>query len=150
MTIGFTYDIFRIKRKAIRTGTLLTYLEDFLYWIIVALIMFSVVYFSNDGEIRGFIFLGTVIGVILYVLLLSKLVIKVSIAFIKLVYRIIVTVWKIITYPIKILVRILSIPGRFITRKTTTVCRRVRRSGKTILSKAALWHRIFKNARKKI
>jgi hypothetical protein len=32
------------------------YVEDFFYWIIAALVMFAIVYLSNDGELRGYIF----------------------------------------------------------------------------------------------
>lgn len=150
MAIGFVYDLFRIKRKAVKTGALFTYLEDFLYWVIVALIMLSVVYLSNDGEIRGYIFLGTVIGVILYTLLLSRIVIKLSIGAIKLLWRVLSTIWKIVIYPIKIILKILAVPGRFLSKKARAAFRKVKRSGKLTLSKAAIWRRIFRNARKKI
>ena len=60
MLIAFIFDLFRIKRKAVETGNLLTYIEDLLYWIIAALVMFAVVYLANEGELRGYIFLGVV------------------------------------------------------------------------------------------
>ena len=49
MLIAFIYDLFRVKRKTIRTKTLGVVIEDFLFWILAALVMFSVVYYSNEG-----------------------------------------------------------------------------------------------------
>lgn len=148
--IGFIYDLFRIKRKTVKTGALFTWLEDFLYWVLVALIMFLLVYYSNDGEIRGYIFLGTAIGVVLYALLLSKSVIKTSMFIIHLIGKICRTLWKVISYPVKILLKILRVPGRFIAKKTSAASRRVKRSGKTVFARASNWGRIFKHIRKKI
>ena len=69
MIIAFVYDIFRVRRKAIKSGNLIVYFEDFIYWIIVALVLFAVVYRSNEGEIRGYLILGVIIGIILYAFL---------------------------------------------------------------------------------
>jgi len=66
MIIAFIYDAFRIKRRAVKTSALVTYIEDIIYWIIVSIIMFAVVYYSNEGEIRGYLFLGTILGAVLY------------------------------------------------------------------------------------
>ncbi|HOQ00346.1 MAG TPA: spore cortex biosynthesis protein YabQ [Acetivibrio clariflavus] len=33
MIIAFIYDIFRIRRKTIKSGNLIVYFEDFIYWI---------------------------------------------------------------------------------------------------------------------
>jgi spore cortex biosynthesis protein YabQ len=150
MLIGFIYDLFRIKRKAIKTGTVITYLEDFFYWILVSLIMFSVVYYSNDGEIRGYNFIGTILGIVLYSLLLSKIVINSSMFVIRVICRVFTTVWRILIFPFKVLMKALAVPGRFLAKKTTLACKKARRSGRTMLSKANIWHRIFRNSRKKI
>ena len=62
MIIAFIYDVFRI-RKAIRTSNIIVYFEDFIYWILVALVLF-VVYISNEGELRGYLIVGAIIGII--------------------------------------------------------------------------------------
>ena len=148
--IGFIYDVFRIKRKAIRTNSIALYIEDFIYWIIVSLVMFGMVYYSNDGEIRGFTFLGTAIGVVLYILLLSKYVIMVSLAAIRIVYRVLRVIWKVVAFPFKIVFRILRIPAGFLLNNMKRTCRKTRSIGRNQMSKAIIWGRIFKNIRKKI
>ena len=148
--IGFIYDIFRIKRKAIRTNNIALYIEDFIYWIIVSLVMFGVVYYSNDGEIRGFTFLGTAIGVVLYILLLSKYVIKVALFIIRTVYRVLKVMWKVVAFPFKIVFKILRIPAGFLLKHMKKTYRKTRSIGRNQMSKAIIWGRVFKNIRKKI
>ncbi|MCX7922223.1 MAG: spore cortex biosynthesis protein YabQ [Clostridia bacterium] len=150
MLIAFVYDLLRVKRRAIKTSTAVINIEDFLYWIAVALIMFSVVYYSNEGEIRGYVFVGTVLGVVLYSLMLSRFVIKSSLFIIGIVYKVIVTTWRIISYPIKIVIKILSIPARFAKKYVTKACRATKRAGKNRIAKARVWGKILKNIRKKI
>ena len=58
MIIAFVYDIFRIFRKAVKTGSLVTFVQDLLFWLIACIIMFLSIFQSNDGELRGFLFLG--------------------------------------------------------------------------------------------
>lgn len=147
--IAFIYDIFRIKRKAIKTNAIFIHIEDFLYWIIVALVMFGVVYYSNDGEIRGFIFIGTVIGVTIYVMLLSRLVVGTSMIIIKAVYKTLHFIWKVLSYPFKLIYKILSVPAIFLLRIFRKSYRRIKHIGKNRLSKAAIWSKVLKNMRKK-
>jgi len=83
--IALVYDLFRILRKAVRTGSLVTYAEDLLFWLIVSVIMFLTIYYSNDGELRAYLFIGACIGVILYALLLSRIVMASSLFIIRIV-----------------------------------------------------------------
>ncbi len=148
--IAFIFDIFRIKRKAIKTSNILTYIEDFLYWIIAALVMFAIVYFSNDGELRGYIFFGTVMGAALYILLLSKTVIKISLKLIRVISRILRTTWNVLSYPFRFMIKILSIPGIILFNFICKALKAARRVSRTNIAKISVKKRIFRNARKKI
>ena len=94
MLIAFIYDLFRIKRKAVKTRSIFIHIEDFAYWIVVALVMFTCVYLSNDGQVRGYIFIGSTIGVVLYVLLFSRAVTKVIIFTARVVKRFFKTLFE--------------------------------------------------------
>jgi spore cortex biosynthesis protein YabQ len=83
--VALVYDLFRILRKAVRTGSLMTYVQDLLFWLIVSVIMFLTIFYSNDGELRAYLFIGACIGVILYALLLSRIVIASSLFIIRIV-----------------------------------------------------------------
>lgn len=150
MLIAFLYDLFRIKRKTIKTHILMIYLEDLIFWILVAVILFLTVYLSNDGEIRGFIFLGTAIGIILYALTLSRLVMGLALLILRGICRALLFLWQVITYPFKLLFRILSIPGRGILRMIRWVGRGLRRFGRARSMQVRSWKRALRNIRKKV
>lgn len=150
MIIAFIYDVFRIKRKAIKTSNLIVYFEDFVYWILVALVLFAVVYMSNDGELRGYLLIGALIGIVLYSLLLSRIVMTVFLFIIGLIYKFFRIVFTILLIPIKVLIKILRVPAKIIYKGLRTVFGKARRASKTKLSKFFIWKKRFKNIIKKI
>lgn len=95
--IALVYDLFRIMRKAVKTGTLVTYAQDLLFWLIVSIIMFLTIYYSNDGELRAYLFIGACIGVILYALLLSRIIMASSLFIIRIVF-----------YPFRLILQMLN------------------------------------------
>ena len=60
------YDVLRILRGIIPHGTFLVNLEDLVYWIYVAVVVFVELYDKNDGRLRGYVFGGLLAGMILY------------------------------------------------------------------------------------
>ncbi|OPX43819.1 spore protein YabQ [Ruminiclostridium hungatei] len=113
---AFLYDLLRIKRRAVKTGVIFVGLEDILYWLTVAVFLFITVYNSNSGQMRGFIFIGNVIGVMLYESLLSNLIIKSSMMVIRLIIKIFKFIWMAVSYPFKLAYKIIAIPVAFIFR----------------------------------
>lgn len=150
MVIAFIYDIFRVKRRTVKTASIFIYIEDLLYWIIVAVVMFGTLYYTNDGEIRGYIFLGSILGVILYAVLLSNIIISVFLAIIKLITIVLTTIWKVITFPFVILIRILSYPARFLMKLCKKVFRKCRRMTKNWFYAASMWGKRIRNKIKRI
>ncbi|HEX2927686.1 MAG TPA: spore cortex biosynthesis protein YabQ [Ruminiclostridium sp.] len=158
--LAFLYDILRIKRRAIKTSVIVVNIEDIIYWLLAAVIVFLTVYSSNDGQMRGFIFIGNILGVILYLSLLSKIVIASSMMVINLIKRIILFIWKIISYPFRIIFKILFIPlrligrcfGKFI-RKAFGGTGKVMHNAKGVTAagfrKAAAWGKQIRKVRKK-
>ncbi len=150
MLIAFVYDTFRIKRKIVNTGKLIIYLEDLLFWIMIAVIIFMVMYYSNDGEVRGYIFIGNILGAFLYMLLFSKAIVAASVFIIGIIVRVIKTIFIIIMYPIRIIMKILSVPGNFFLKILNKVLHKVKLIHNIKVSRAKEWTRIIKNLRKKI
>lgn len=150
MFIGLVYDAFRIKRKKVKSGGVITSMEDFLYWIMVSIILFCVIFVSNNGELRGYIFLGTAAGVMMYVTLLSKPVTWVSLGLMKVVARTAKILWKIGTYPLYILYRIFRVPSCFMYRAVKKGYGKAHRISKARFSFLIVRRKIFKNLRKKI
>lgn len=76
--IGILFDIFRILRKSFKTKDIITYIQDVLFWLISGGIILYTIFKFNNGELRGFIFIGIGLGTILYMLLFSKIFIKIN------------------------------------------------------------------------
>lgn len=100
--IGIIFDIFRILRKTFKTADIITYIQDVIFWIITGgLILFSIFIFNN-GELRFYLFIGIFIGLVVYMLSLSKYFIKINVFIINLIKKIISKILQIILKPVKI------------------------------------------------
>lgn len=140
--VAFLYDILRIKRRAIKTSVIMVGLEDILYWLVAAVFLFIIVYKSNSGEMRGYIFIGNIIGVILYESLFSKIIIASSVMIINIIKRILLFVWRILSYPFKLIFKILSIPISFIFKQIFKLAKISFNKAKRISGKAGNFTRI--------
>lgn len=158
--MAFLYDVIRIKRRAIKTNTIIVGLEDILFWLIAAIFVFLTVYSSNDGQMRGFIFIGNILGVVLYLSLLSRLVIASSMMVINFLKKLFIFVWKVICWPIKLIFKILSVPvifmGKCLGKPGKAICRATWRlvsgAGKTTgrqINKLTIWGKELIKIRKK-
>lgn len=96
IVIGILFDIFRILRKSFRTPDILTYIQDFTFWILSGLILLYSIFKFNNGELRAYVFFEIILGVFIYMLLLSK---HIIIFFVKLIS----IIKSVVSYPIKIL-----------------------------------------------
>lgn len=113
MIIGVLFDIFRIIRKSFKTPDFITYIEDILFWILTGFVLLFTIFTFNNGEIRIYIFVGLILGFILYLLTISKYFIKFSVCvltFIKKIFYIpIHVIWnfikKFIVQPISIILQ---------------------------------------------
>ena len=82
--IGVLFDFFRILRKTFKTKDIITYIEDFLFWILTGIILLYSIFTFNNGEIRLFMLLGILLGTIIYMIFISSYVIKINYSQIKL------------------------------------------------------------------
>ena len=112
--IGLLFDIFRILRKSFHTADWITYIQDVLFWILAGSMMLFSIFTFNHGEIRSYVFIGILVGIVIYMLAISKLVVKSSVT-------IILFIKKILSYPIHLIEKIVKIiiinPILFIAKK---------------------------------
>lgn len=101
LVIGILFDIFRILRKSFKTTDFITYLEDIIFWILTGCIMLFSIFIFNNGEIRSYVFIGIAIGIISYMLIISRFFVKISVSIIKFIK-------KILSYPIKLIKNIFT------------------------------------------
>ena len=77
VAIGILFDFFRILRRTIKTSNIITYIEDILFWILTGLLILYNIWYFNNGEIRIYMFLGIIMGVLIYMSTLSNILIKI-------------------------------------------------------------------------
>lgn len=70
--IAFLYDMFRLKRRIVRTRTVVVHIEDIFFWLIAAIVLFLASYIVSSGETRAYFYAGAFLGGLLYMSLLSK------------------------------------------------------------------------------
>ena len=74
--IGLLFDFFRILRRSFKTSNIITYFEDVLFWILTGVLILYNIWYFNNGEIRIYMFLGIIMGGLIYMLTLSNIIIS--------------------------------------------------------------------------
>lgn len=121
--VGILFDIFRIMRKSFKTANWITYVQDILFWILTGLIVLFSIFQFNYGEVRSYVFFGIILGVILYMLTISKYFIKYSIFIISYLKNL-------ISYPLNFIKKAMIKPIRLVIKQTykiwMTICKKKR------------------------
>ncbi len=118
LLISILFDIFRILRKSFKTNNFITSLEDIFFWILTAIIILYSIFKFNDGELRGYLFVGIAFGVVIYMLLFSKVFIKINLYIINILKKIFYYIFIIpILFVKKILTKVLISPINNIINK---------------------------------
>lgn len=73
MVLAFIYDFVRILRLFLSHKNWVVDLEDLLFWLFTAWIVFRTLFVYNRGALRGYAFFGMFLGVLLYAFTLSRL-----------------------------------------------------------------------------
>lgn len=60
------YDVLRIFRRIVPHGVFWISLEDILYWLLTALLIFELLYRENDGAVRAYALIAIAIGMLFY------------------------------------------------------------------------------------
>ena len=70
--MGIIFDFFRALRRKGNTKNILVYIQDVIFWLIIAIIIIVSSFIINNGELRGYMLLGYILGAIIYMLIFSK------------------------------------------------------------------------------
>lgn len=106
--IGILFDLFRILRKSFKTPDIITYIEDILFWIITGLFLLYIIFKYSLGEIRIYMFISLIIGLVTYFLTISKYFIRLNVKIIDILKISISKIIYILFYPVKIIIHILQ------------------------------------------
>ena len=104
--ICLLYDIFRALRKTVKTPDLVTYMEDTIFWILVAIFLIYLIFVLNSGEIRFFMFIAICLGGIVYYFTLSKYFMNISVHILTFVKIIVKKLLSILLIPLKLFLSI--------------------------------------------
>ena len=74
--ITFVYDILRIIRRVIPHKDFMVSLEDMGFWIYCAVEVFLLMYHESNGTLRWFAICGALVGMFLYLKLISPILLK--------------------------------------------------------------------------
>ena len=66
MGVAATYDVLRIFRRVFKTSHWLYYVQEILFWLVEAFVIFRLLYIYDDGAIRSYTMLGLAVGMVLY------------------------------------------------------------------------------------
>lgn len=141
--IGLLFDFFRILRKTIKTSDFITYLQDIIFWILSSIIIMYNIFTFNNGEIRLYLFLAILLGSLIYLLLVSKIIIKINLTCIKFFENILRKVILILKIPFSILFK----PIKFIIVNTKHILSIFINKIEKILKKSIKSQKMLKNRR---
>ena len=151
LLIGLLFDFFRILRKSIKTSDFMTYVEDIIFWLLTGFIILYSIFTYNNGEIRLFMFLAMIMGILLYWVLISKFILSISlniINFIKKVFQIIFNIINIpFTFFIKIIKKVFLKPISFVIINIRNYFTKCFKNFSNILKKQKIANKIVKNTK---
>ena len=106
--IGMLFDFFRIIRKSFKNTDFITSMQDILFCILTGVLLIYTIFIFNNGEIRLYVIAGISMGILLYMLLLSKHIIRISVKIITFLKKYIIKLLCIIFAPFKMIISIIK------------------------------------------
>lgn len=101
---GGIYGLICIFRKYVSHNIIGIYIEDLIFWIVYGICAFLTMLYYNNGEIRPFVILGILLGLILYGIFMHKIILVLLspvIKVLRLFAEIISTPFRIVLFPVK-------------------------------------------------
>ena len=89
MVLSIVFDIFRILRRSFKTSDFFTNIEDVMFGLITGIIILYSIFFFNNGGLRLYLFIGILVGIIIYMVFISKYFIIFNVRIIKIIKKVI-------------------------------------------------------------
>ena len=151
LLIGLLFDFFRILRKAMKTADFITYIEDALFWVLTGFIILYSIFTYNNGEIRLFMFLAIILGLLIYLTFISKIILSISLGIINVIKKILGTVFNIIKIPLhffmKMIKKLFLNPISFIIINIRNYFTKSFKNFSNILKKVKISNKFVKNTK---
>ena len=76
--LAVMYDVIRIFRRIIKRNAVIVAIEDVVISLVATVITFGMIYRENQGSLRAYIFTGMFVGIELYHLSISRLLVNIT------------------------------------------------------------------------
>jgi len=100
---GVFFDIYRLIRGFEDPNKILTIIQDLLFWTLTSIVVFIFLMYTNEGYINFYVYVCLIIGVYLYLKLLSRVFIRMQYKSLKFNGRVFRVVRNVIFYPVNLL-----------------------------------------------
>ncbi len=147
--IAFLYDLLRISRRIVPTNAPAIGVEDIVFFVAAAVILFYAAYVKNHGEIRWQGFLGCGLGISAYAFLMRNRFVNLGTTFVKWLIKSTLRLLCVAAFPIKIILRALKKPIDIIAWYTGSRLRRAKRIARCGSAKAKMRLKAALSLRKK-
>lgn len=127
LSAAFVYDILRISRRIIGPRDSVVTFEDIIFIISAAFLLFYAAYKKNNGEIRLQSFIGSGLGIFLYVIIIKNRFLNLSIFLIRWMTKLLEKILRIILFPVRLIFLVFRKPISIIIWYTGQKMRRARR-----------------------
>lgn len=117
IAMGIVFDLVRILRKIVKHASFLVQIEDILYWIVCGLIGFYMLYINNYAAIRPFVFIGILLGAILYFASFSIVFMKIATLVINYIKNLLKYLWKLLLIPINSMIKYIKMPLKYLYKQ---------------------------------
>lgn len=102
IAVGVMFDIYRILRGFNCPNKFVTAISDLLFWILAAIVTFIFMLYTNNGDLRYYIFVGLFVGLFMYFKLISKKFASVLGHIIYIIIKVFRIIINLIFYPIRL------------------------------------------------
>ncbi|MBR2476862.1 MAG: spore cortex biosynthesis protein YabQ [Clostridia bacterium] len=116
LAIGGVFDAFRIFRKNFKIGASLVWLQDIVMWSAILTVVYVTLFITNDAQLRWYEFAGFASGIVLYMVVLSRIVITVFTAIITFIRKILSTAITVILFPFRLIWKPVKATGKWLKK----------------------------------
>lgn len=117
--MGVLFDLIRVFRKIIKHPNFFVQIEDMLYWIVCGFIGFYMLYICNYAYVRPYIFIGIILGGVLYFATFSIIFMKIATIVIFYIKALIRKLIKLFLIPVKGIIQLIRIPLKYVGKQYT-------------------------------
>lgn len=151
--IGVFYDVFRMIRLSVKFDSTAVGVQDFIFCTVSGLFAFVYVVYFADGYIRWYVIVGMLLGFAVYMLTLSRVILKFYKFLLKVIGKIIRFLVKYIVMPIVTFVGRIRSKGEKIYNKGSAKAKRIANKTNFHLKGAKLilynlYHKDVKNSKR--